>query len=208
MIPAVLYIHGFASSPQSSKLVALERIIDGEIELNAPDMNVPSFEQLDFEAMTQLALAEAHRRPPRVIVGSSLGALVALEAVRRGIRVPLVLIAPAVGIGERWRSKLPPGDPIEVFNHARNAQAPIHRAFFETMAAVQPEHEAPEVPVTILMGRNDESVPFSWVRNVWEEWTRGARLVAASKFIEIAGGDHGLVAHVETIANEIRAAVK
>ncbi len=201
----VLYIHGFASSPQSQKVLALERVIDGEVELNAPDMNVPSFERLDFEAMTALALAEAKKRPPRAIVGSSLGALVALEAVRRGVRAPLVLIAPAVGIGERWKSKLPPGDPIEVFNHARNAQAPIHRVFFEAMAQVRPEREAPEVPVTILMGRKDESVPFAWVRDVWEEWTGSGKLVPGSKFIEIAGGDHGLVADVETIANEIRA---
>ncbi len=121
---------------------------------------------------------------------------------------PLVLVAPAVGIGERWASKLPPGDPIEVFNHARNARTPIHRAFFETMASIRPESEAPPVPVSILMGRKDESVPFDWVRGVWEEWTRSGNLVAGSKFIEIAGGDHGLVAHVEAIANEIRAAVK
>ncbi len=51
---SVLYIHGFASSPQSQKLVALTRVINGEIELNAPDMNVPSFERLDFEAMVKL----------------------------------------------------------------------------------------------------------------------------------------------------------
>ena len=205
---SILYIHGFASSPHSAKLVALRKVIDDEIDLNAPNMNVPSFERLDFEAMMSLAMAEAKRRPPAAMVGSSLGALVALEAARRGVRVPLVLIAPAVGIGERWKSKLPPGDPIEVFNHARNAQAPIHRAFFESMASVHPEREAPSVPVTIFMGRNDESVPFAWVRGVWEDWTRAGGLVPGSKFIEIAGGDHGLVAHVEAIANEIRAAVK
>jgi pimeloyl-ACP methyl ester carboxylesterase len=204
----VLYIHGFASSPQSAKLLALKRVIGGEIELNAPDMNVPSFERLDFEAMISLAMAEAKRRPPSAMVGSSLGALVVLEAVRRGVHVPLVLIAPAMGVGERWKSKLPPGDPIEVFNHARNAQAPIHRAFFESMASIHPEREAPVVPVTIFMGRNDESVPFAWVRGVWEDWTRAGGLLPGSKFIEIAGGDHGLVAYVEAIANEIRAAVK
>jgi alpha-beta hydrolase superfamily lysophospholipase len=207
-VKSILYIHGFASSPQSAKLVALKKVIDDEIDLNAPDMNVPSFERLDFEAMMSLAMAEATRRPPVAMVGSSLGALVVLEAARRGVHVPLVLIAPAVGIGERWKSKLPPGDPIEVFNHARNAQAPIHRAFFESMASVHPEREAPSVPVTIFMGRNDESVPFAWVRGIWEDWTRAGGLVPGSKFIEIAGGDHGLVAHVETIANEIRAAVQ
>jgi pimeloyl-ACP methyl ester carboxylesterase len=199
---SILYFHGFASSPQSQKLVALEKVLD--IEVNAPDMNVPSFERLDFEAMVQLGIDEVARRPPRAIVGSSLGALVALELVRRGVVAPLVLIAPAIGIGERWRSKLPAGDPIEVFNHARNARAPIHRAFFEKMTTIHPEADAPATRVTIIMGRNDESVPFDWVRGVWEGWTRSGKLIRGSKFVEIAGGDHGLVDFVDVIAGEIR----
>src|SRR6185295_10935729 len=125
----VLYFHGFASSPQSAKLVALQKVLDPRFVVNAPDLNVPSFERLDFESMMQRAVDEARRTPPDIIVGSSLGGLVALELVRRGVAAPLVLIAPAVGVGERWGSKLPAGDPIEVFNHARGENAPIHRAF-------------------------------------------------------------------------------
>jgi surfactin synthase thioesterase subunit len=204
---SVLYIHGFASSPQSAKLVALKAVLEPQVELNAPDMNVPSFGQLDFEAMMQLALGEARRQPPDVIVGSSLGAIVALELVRRGIAAPLVLIAPAVGVAERWRSKLPPGDPLEVFNHALKTTAPIHRSFFERMADVTPERDAPSTRVVVIMGRKDESVSFDWVRSVWESWTRSETLVTGSKFIEIAGGDHGLVAWVDVIAREIRAAI-
>src|SRR2546423_13938964 len=81
----VLYFHGFASSPQSAKLVALKRLLEPDVTLNSPDMNVPSFEGLDFESMMALASGEARRLPPRAIVGSSLGAIVALELVRRGV---------------------------------------------------------------------------------------------------------------------------
>ena len=204
----VLYFHGFASSPRSQKLLALRDLLGDGVALNAPDMNVPSFERLDFEAMMKLALEQARRLPPDVIVGSSLGGLVALELVRRGVVAPLVLIAPAAGVGERWGSRLPPGDPIEVFNHARNGKAPIHRAFFEKMATIRPETEAPRSPVTVIMGRKDESVPFEWVRGVWEAWTQSGNLIAGSKFIEIAGGDHGLVAHAGLIAAMIRQSVQ
>lgn len=196
----VLYFHGFASSPNSQKLLALRDLLGERVSVHAPDMNVPSFERLDFEAMMKLALDEARRIVPDVIAGSSLGALIALDLVRRGVVAPLVLIAPAVGVGERWRSKLPAGDPVEVFNHARNGNAPIHRAFFEKMVAVRPEAETPSSKVTVIMGRKDESVPFEWVRGVWEAWTRSTKLIAGSKFIEIAGGDHGLVAHAALIA--------
>jgi len=202
----VLYFHGFASSPRSQKLLALRGLLGESVALKAPDMNVPSFEKLDFEAMMQLALDEARRFPPDVIVGSSLGGIIALELVRRGVVAPLVLIAPAVGIGERWKSKLPPGDPIEVFHHARNGNAPIHRAFFEKMVTIRPEAEPPASSVVVIMGRNDENVPFAWVRGVWEAWTQSGKLIGGSKFIEIAGGDHGLVAHADVVAREITAA--
>jgi pimeloyl-ACP methyl ester carboxylesterase len=203
----VLYFHGFASSPRSQKLLALRDLLGPGVTLSSPDMNVPSFERLDFEAMMKLALDEARRSAPQVIVGSSLGGLIALELVRRAVVAPLVLIAPAVGIGERWKSKLPPGDPIEVFNHARGGNAPIHRAFFEKLVDIRPETVAPRSRVTVIMGRKDESVPFDWVRGVWESWTQSAKLIAGSKFIEIAGGDHGLVVHADLIATMIRDAL-
>lgn len=203
----VLYFHGFASSPRSQKLVALADILPPDVTLNAPDLNVPNFEKLSFAAMAELAVQEARRHPPRAIVGSSLGSLVALELVRRGIHAPLVLIAPAVGVGDRWATRLAAGDPVRVFNHAVGGEAEIHRAFFDEMNHVQPEKIAPAVPVMVIMGREDETVPFSMVRGVWEEWNASGALVGGSRFIEIAGGDHGLVRWVDVIAREIVAAV-
>ena len=152
------------------------------------------------------ALDEARRYPAHVVVGSSLGALVSVALVRRGVVAPRVLIAPAVGVGERWGSRLPAGDPIEVFNHARKGKVKIHRAFFEKMGEIRPEADVPSSRVAVIMGRNDESVPFEWVRGVWEAWTKSGNLVRGSKFIEIAGGDHGRVAYADGVAPEIHAA--
>ena len=208
MSGGVLYFHGFASSPRSQKIGLLRDLLPAGVPFVAPDMNVPSFEQLDFSSIMDVALEHARPVPPAVIVGSSMGALIALELVRRGLRAPLVLIAPAVGIGERWITRLPPGDPISVFNHARNGQAFIRRGFFEEMQRSLPESEAPASRVVIVMGRNDESVPFDLVRDVWERWTASATLVPGSKFIEIAAGDHGLVGHIDVIAREIVACLK
>lgn len=206
MTAHVLYFHGFASSPQSQKLVLLTEMLAPRVTLNAPDMNAPSFEKLRFEAMMRVAEEEARRRPPKAIVGSSLGALVALELVRRGVHAPLILIAPAVGVARRWHVRLAAGDPVRVFNHALGREAEIHRAFFDEMNEVQPELETPAVAASVIMGRNDETVPFSMVRGVWEGWTSSGALAAGSRFIEIAGGDHGLVAWVDVIAREIEAA--
>ena len=98
------------------------------------------------------------------------------------------------------------GDPVMVFNHARNERVPIHRRFFEGMNAVENDSEAPAVPVTIVMGRKDETVPFPLVQGVWDVWQTSGKLVPRSTMIEIAEGDHGLVDWVDIIAREIRAA--
>lgn len=198
----VLYFHGFASSPASAKITVLRPLLaPHDVELITPDLNVPSFERLDYDAMIQHAVSAASE--PRAIVGSSLGAIVALEASRHFAGVPLVLIAPALGVAQRWKERIPEGDPISVFNYARNANVPIHRAFFDRICEVRVDLDPPHARVTAIMGRNDETVPFSLVRERWDEWERSGKLAEGSKFVEIEAGDHSLVSEAERIANEI-----
>ena len=115
---------------------------------------------------------------------------------------PLVLIAPPLGMASRWITILPDGDPISVFNHARNADAPIHRAFFDQMNAVDADAQPPRSRVVVFMGRLDESVPFDLVEETWKRWER-AGLAPGSKLIVFDEGDHGLTGYVREIAREI-----
>jgi pimeloyl-ACP methyl ester carboxylesterase len=205
----ILYLHGFASSPRGRKAQALRQILEVEgWTLEAPDLNVPSFERLDFDAMVGAGLDAARRGRPAVVVGSSLGALVALGAARAGVDAPLVLVAPALGIADRWESNLPAGDPVRVFHFGREREQPIHRAFFERMRRVDADRFAPDPPVTIVMGRLDESVPYERVEEVWRRWVASGRLAAGSRFVGLSDGDHGLGAHVTEIAREIRTAAR
>jgi predicted esterase YcpF (UPF0227 family) len=201
-VTAVLYLHGFASSPASAKISLLRARVEPDIVLHTPDLNVPSFAQLDFDAAVAHAHATGEAAGARAIVGSSLGALMALAVVRRGLVLPLVLIAPAVGFGERWRTKLPAGDPIMVFHHALGAEAPIHRAFFERMAQVDVDRRPPPTRVIAIMGTKDESVPYEQVKDVWHAWEPD--LAPGSALISIAGGDHGLTSHVDVIEEALR----
>jgi predicted esterase YcpF (UPF0227 family) len=200
---SVLYFHGFASSPASAKITALRPLVEPfGIELDTPDLNVPSFEQLDFDAMVAHALQCAKTRPPRALVGSSLGALVALS-VAREVRVPLVLIAPALGVARRWQTRIPDGDTVTVFNFARNADAQIHRAFFLQMTRLHVDDAPPPSRVTAIMGRKDETVPFAIVEEIWEQWKASGALAAGSRLIVLEEGDHGLVSHAEIIRDAI-----
>lgn len=202
----VLYLHGFASSPAGRKIELLrEALPAAEFRIIAPDLNRPSFAKLDFQDIVAAALKAAEADPPVVVVGSSLGAVVALEASRRGLAAPLVLIAPALGFGKRWTEKLAPGDPIPFLHHGENREIPIHRRFFEQMASVAADRDAPSQSVAILMGTMDESVPFEGVYETWRRWEVSGQLKKGSRFIAIPDGDHGLVEHVGLIAAEVRA---
>ncbi|HKO55912.1 MAG TPA: hypothetical protein VJ276_08540, partial [Thermoanaerobaculia bacterium] len=130
----------------------------------------------------------------------------ALTLVARGLRVPLVLIAPAFGVARRWQPRLPEGDTLTVFNYARNADAVIHRRFFDQIVAIEPEAEAPPVRTVIIMGRNDQTVAFADVDSVWQRWSAQG-VAPGSEFIEIPDGDHGLTAHAGRIAAELIEAV-
>ena len=200
----ILYLHGFASSPAGRKIAALRTLLEGRgVGVVAPDLNVPSFLDLEFEAMVRVAMAEWERERPAVVVGSSLGALVAIEASRRGMRAPLLLIAPAIGFGQRWVEKLPAGDPLSFFHHAEGRDLPIRRRFFESLTAVENDDDPPAVPVVVVMGTRDDSVPIAHVREIWRQWDASGRLVPGSRLVEIAGGDHGLVEYAPVLADNI-----
>jgi pimeloyl-ACP methyl ester carboxylesterase len=154
--------------------------------------------------MARLSFWEIKRHLPAVVVGSSLGAMVALEAARIALKAPLVLVAPALGFGNRWLEKLPEGDPVRFFHFGDERELPIHRRFFEEMARADSDREPPEVPVSVLIGSRDESVPIDLVREAWRRWEESGRLCPGSRFVEITDGDHGLVDHVDRIAAEIR----
>lgn len=204
----VLYLHGFASSPAGRKITLLKGLLEPRgFRLVAPDLNTPSFERLDFEAMVAAAVSTAATERPVAIVGSSLGALVALGVSRRGFTAPLLLLAPALGFGDRWTKALPPGVAPQFFHHGVGEERSIHREFFESMEKVDVDREPPSVRVTVIMGRKDESVPFAVVEGVWCTWVASGKMAAGARFVEIPEGDHGLVDFVAQIAGEIEALV-
>jgi len=204
-VRTVLYLHGFASSPQGRKIELLREVLEPEgYRIVAPDLNRPSFGKLSFEAIVAEAVRSAQTESPGVVVGSSLGALAALAAARRGVSQPLVLVAPALGFGSRWTANLAPGDPVRFFHHGQGRELEVHRRFFEEMAATDVDGEPPLQRVTVVMGQQDESVPFAGVAAVWRRWQDSGRLAAGSRFITVPGGDHGLVGSIDEISGAIR----
>jgi pimeloyl-ACP methyl ester carboxylesterase len=206
-VKAILYLHGLASSPKGRKADFLSRrFAADDFEIVAPDLNVPSFERLSFEAIVNRASEAQAECAPAVIVGSSLGALVALSLAQRSgpSGPPLVLIAPALSFGGRWQSTLPEGDSVDLFHYGQGRTIPVHRQFFEGLAAMTIEVVPPPVPVSIVMGTSDESVPFEQVEETWRSWERSGRLALGSRFHRVDKGDHSLLEYGDIIEGALR----
>jgi pimeloyl-ACP methyl ester carboxylesterase len=206
-VPTLLYLHGLASSPKGRKRAILEQRFGPEgFTVLAPDLNVPWFRELSFDEMVAEASSACSEARPEVVVGSSLGALVAL-ALAGSLGPggpPLVLIAPVLGMGARWAEKLPQAETVEVFHHGEGQFLEIHCAFFREMAGVTVDLEPPPVPVSVVMGTADESVPFAQVEARWAEWEQSGRLASGSRFHRVEGGDHDLVDHGDAIEVAVR----
>ena len=110
--PPVLYVHGFASSPESTKASYFAvRLAERGLQFEAPDFNQPDFKTLTMSRMlTQLASAIDAVGGRASLIGSSLGAALALlAAARQPDHVEkLVLLAPAVMLARPGHSLLPP----------------------------------------------------------------------------------------------------
>ena len=168
--PAVIYLHGFASSSKSTKASFLaERLRACGITLGCPDFNQPSFATLTMTRMLEQLENVLPPPPARVtFVGSSLGGTLAvLAAGRFGERIDrLVLLAPAVMFAkeghhllpssriEEWRRK----GELPFFHYAENAERPLRFAFYEDSLRYNAFDTVFPQPALIFQGQRDESV--------------------------------------------------
>jgi len=167
----VLYLHGFASSAQSSKAAFFRTKLEAHgIAVHTPDFNLPDFSTLTVTRMLgQVHDAIAALQPgPVVLIGSSLGAFVAVHAaVADTARVSrLVLLAPALDFGgnrmralgdrgiDEWRRT----NRLDVFHYAFGRLMPVHFELYADAARYDAMHARLDLPIQIFQGLRDTAV--------------------------------------------------
>ena len=208
--PRVFYLHGFASSPRSTKVGYFsERLREHGIDVRCPDFNQPDFSTLTLTRMLDQLGAELARLEgaPATLIGSSLGGTLAiLAAARFAARVDrLVLMAPAVMFAKPGHHLLPP-EKIEewrrrgslpFFHYADEQERELRFAFYEDSLRYDAFNADVTQPALIFQGLHDVSVDHRTV----EAFAK----TRANVTLALLDDDHQLIASLPRMWNDVRA---
>jgi pimeloyl-ACP methyl ester carboxylesterase len=207
----VLYLHGFASSARSSKAAYFaDRLAARGVTLITPDFNQPDFRTLTVSRMIgQVEQTLAGLDGPIVLIGSSLGAFVAVHAAAREPRVSrLVLLAPALDfsaerlarVGDRpveeWRRT----GTLNVFHYGYGRFEPLGFDIYTDVERLHALSPSVKVPTLVFQGRNDTVVDPAYV----ERWARAQPGLVKLVLLE---DDHQLQGSLELMWAETEAFV-
>jgi hypothetical protein len=167
-----IYLHGFASSPESAKAVYLRNcFLSRNISLEVPDLNQGDFSHLTISR--QIAQVESLFPPngtPVTLIGSSLGGLTSAWLGQQHSQVQrLVLLAPAFGFLSHWLPQLEDeqlrqwqtSGYISVYHYGEKRSLPLHYKFVEDADQYQETQLLRPVPTLILHGQQDEVIPIA-----------------------------------------------
>ena len=204
----IFYLHGFASSARSSKATYFAaKLREVGIELETPDLNEPDFSTLTISRMVgQVGGALESSPEPALLIGSSLGGFVAVQAaLKHPDRVArLVLLAPALDFGgnrmrslgdvglDEWKRR----NRLDIFHYGYGRMMPVHYELYEDARRYDCVNAVLSMPIQVFQGRRDDAVDPDSV----ERWSEAR----ANVELHMLDDDHQLTASVEFIWDEMR----
>ncbi|WP_445253242.1 YqiA/YcfP family alpha/beta fold hydrolase [Nostoc sp. 106C] len=171
-----IYLHGFASSPNSAKARDIsDRFAQIQTKLKIPDLNAGDFSQLTItRQVTQVVAEFPHDSVPVTLIGSSLGGLTAAHLGQKYPQVQrLVLLAPAFGFLSHWLPKL--GEEqvrrwqhekyLKVYHYGEGRELSLSYDFVTDAGQYQEDLLQRPIPTLILHGTKDEVIPITASRD-------------------------------------------
>src|SRR5271157_938514 len=199
----IVYLHGFASSPASSKARYFrEHLEDAGARVDVPDLAMGDFERLTITG--QLAVVEQVAAGDATsLIGSSLGGyLAALYAARHAEVRRLILLAPAFAFARLWSGSLGAArveewrrtGSMEVFHYGKNRNC---RLGYQLLADAGRYEDYPDFtqPVLIFHGMHDDAVPASSSREFSASHPNAT--------LEVLDSDHQLLNMLDYMAPKI-----
>jgi uncharacterized protein len=185
-----IYLHGFASSPDSLKARYFrDRFSSLSIDLKTPDLNQNDFSRLTLTRQLQQIETEFLQTPSSksvenvknlgevTIIGSSFGGLTAAWLAQRQLSIKqIVLLAPAFQFLSHWLPQLRQQQLekwqsekyLPVYHYGEQRYLPLNYQFIADMDQYPEEKLIRPVPTLILHGKHDTIVPIQASRSFWE----------------------------------------
>ena len=167
-----VYLHGFASSPQSRKAQAFrEALAISEVDLEVPILDEGDFEHLTLSGQLRIIENTLNGAACRLIGSSMGGYLAALYAAVHPEVDRLVLLAPAFAFQARWH-EIHGEQTIEhwretgwlpVYHYGAKELRRVHFGLYED-AGRFPSYPDFHQPARIFHGVNDAVVPITFSR--------------------------------------------
>ena len=204
----IFYLHGFASSARSSKATFFaSKLRELGVELHTPDFNEPDFSTLTITRMVDQVGKVIESAPdPVVLIGSSLGAFVAVQVALKypGRVARMVLLAPALDFGgnrmrslgdvglDEWKRR----NRLEIFHYGYGRMMPVHYELYEDARRHDCVGAALAMPIQVFQGRRDDAVDPDSV----ERWS----LARPNVELHMLDDDHQLTASVGYVWEEMK----
>ncbi|MEO1592629.1 MAG: YqiA/YcfP family alpha/beta fold hydrolase [Cyanobacteria bacterium J06632_22] len=199
-----IYLHGFASGPQSTKAQALRSHFQTrDITLHIPDLNQGDFAHLTLTRQIQQVVPLV--TPDTVLIGSSLGGVVATWVAETTAVSRLILLAPAFNFLNQWLPRLgtralqhwQQSGQLSVYHYAEQRQLPLAQTFLTDARQYDDTTLRRPLPTLILHGEQDDVVSLA-----------GSQQYAASRpwvRLTVLSTDHSMTDVIDVIWQEVQA---
>lgn len=198
-----IYLHGFASGPQSYKGQWLRSHFQRQgLDLQLLDLNQGDFAHLTLTRQINQVLHQL--QGPTTLIGSSLGGLTAAWIAQQSAQVQrLVLLAPAFQFLQQWLPRLGPGQLHQwetsgwllVYHYGWQRQERLHHQFLIDAQGYDDGQLNRPVPTLIFHGTRDEVINLkaSQHHRAHRPWVT----------LQLLDTDHGMADAMETIGPAI-----
>ncbi len=203
-----LYLHGFASSPNSYKAQFIRRrFTDIGLTLHIPDLNLTDFSTVTLsDQLLYLEHSYLQSHEPITVIGSSLGGFLGVQLAAQNTLVQkLILFAPAFGFSQRLAkalgnenvTKWQQEDVREFYHYGLKRNVNLQFQFFADAQKYSEEKLTRSLPILIFHGIHDDVVPAS----LSEEF---AKRRSSQVTLKLLDDDHALGKDLESIWHDTK----